>query len=145
MKLIAVTLAVALALLTGCVTLTRESATTSRFVAAKQASVKGEIERAFTAAGWKQMEDGRWQRTLIRRHDPIIGVIVISEEPQLAARLSISYVENNGGTLVEAYAVMANRHTYGGGYGEYPMRDHSETDALIDSAIARAQFTAAAK
>lgn len=127
----------------------REQAPITRFFAVGEETAKAAIAAEAKERGYTLLSDGRFQRTLNKKRDPLFGMIVISDDPQLALRIKVEYRSNERGCLVIGTPILAGLLYFSTFTSEEKFeelylgpgsKEHAEVIALIEAAAARAMF-----
>jgi len=125
-------------LLCGCVTTNWPSV--DRFVETDKLTIQYELEKVLERSEYKIMPDGRWEVIILKEKDPITGLITISQKPMFSLRLTITYIENDRGTLVSIQHFIYRKGTPIHKGGEKPTRVPDSIINQLDSAVSRARF-----
>ena len=76
----------------------------------------------------------------MREKDPVLGLVTVSENAQLALRFSTAIEPVTGDTCrLRAYPVSAMKHYLSEKYTERPIPANRDLIALIDTAVANAE------
>ena len=135
----------ALLLITGCATVTREQSAITRTFRSSEIATLNVIDEAAVAGGFQKISDHEYQRVIAKRKDPILGLITVSEQMDFGIGFTLELESKPNATLVTVLPVTIVRMPFSEThYERTPLRPgtkyYADIIRLMENAKARAEF-----
>ena len=95
--------------------------------------LRAAVKKSAEEHGYREIAPDVFQKTIMRQRDPLLGLVPIEGEPQMALAFRASYQTNETGTLISVAPVLQLKHLTDGGYRERSLLSNSpDRGELVD-------------